>query len=98
MATRVENGPIPRIFDEPLHPYTQVLRDASPVPDPTASKSFDRIEGEVPSAVTPPSGCHFHPRCPYATDICKTVYPVWHQLDADRGVACHLFGNGGNSG
>ncbi len=90
----VESGPIPGIFQEPLHPYTQVLRDASPVPDPKQSKSFDRIEGEVPSAVTPPSGCHFHPRCRHAMEVCKTVYPTWHQVDADRGVACHLFGNG----
>lgn len=88
----VESGPIPRIFEEPLHPYTKVLRDASPVPDPSASKSFDRIEGEVPSAVNPPSGCHFRPRCPPATETCKSTYPAWHQVDADRGVACHLFG------
>ncbi|MHA1153034.1 MAG: ABC transporter ATP-binding protein [Alphaproteobacteria bacterium] len=90
----VETGPIPGIFKEPLHPYTQVLRDASPVPDPKQSKSFERIEGEVPSAVNPPSGCHFHPRCRHATEICKTVYPTWHQVDAERGVACHLFGSG----
>ncbi len=90
----VETGPIPRIFDEPLHPYTHILRDASPVPDPTQSKKFDRIEGEVPSAVTPPSGCHFHPRCPHATEICRKVYPAWRQIDAERGVACHLFDTG----
>ncbi|MHA1567057.1 MAG: ABC transporter ATP-binding protein [Alphaproteobacteria bacterium] len=87
----VETGPIPRIFEEPLHPYTKVLRDASPVPDPNARKSFERIEGEVPSAVNPPSGCHFHPRCPHATELCRTTYPAWRQVDAERGVACHLF-------
>jgi oligopeptide/dipeptide ABC transporter ATP-binding protein len=92
----VESGPIPRIFQEPLHPYTKVLRDASPVPDPSARKSFERIEGEVPSAVKPPSGCHFHPRCPHATEVCKSVYPDWHQVDAERGVACHLFAEGNN--
>jgi len=89
----VETGPIPRIFEEPLHPYTKTLRDASPVPDPETRKRFDRIEGEVPSAVKPPSGCHFHPRCPHAKDICKKVYPAWYQVDAERGVACHLYGS-----
>ncbi|MFZ2100068.1 MAG: oligopeptide/dipeptide ABC transporter ATP-binding protein [Oricola sp.] len=87
----VEKGPIPRIFDEPLHPYTEVLRDASPVPDPTARRSFERIEGEVPSAINPPTGCHFHPRCPHATDLCRRAYPQWTQVDTERSVACHLY-------
>lgn len=90
----VETGPIPHIFEEPLHPYTRILRDASPVPDPSQRKGFLHIEGEVPSAVNPPSGCHFHPRCPHAADICKKVSPDWHQVDAERGVACHLFDTG----
>jgi oligopeptide/dipeptide ABC transporter ATP-binding protein len=94
----VETGPIPQIFQEPLHPYTKTLRDASPVPDPTARKSFGRIEGEVPSAVKPPSGCHFHPRCPHATELCKTVYPDWYAVGDGRGIACHLYGEGGTSG
>jgi len=88
----VETGAITGIFREPLHPYTKTLRDASPVPDPNARKGFERIEGEVPSAVNPPTGCHFHPRCPHATEICRRVYPAWHQVDAERGVACHLYG------
>ena len=87
----VESGSIPGIFEDPLHPYTKTLRDASPVPDPTARKGFGRIEGEVPSAVNPPSGCHFHPRCPHATEVCKTTYPAWRQVDDRRGVACHLY-------
>jgi peptide/nickel transport system ATP-binding protein len=90
----VETGPIPRIFEDPLHPYTHILRDASPMPDPNQSKKFIHVEGEVPSAVNPPSGCHFHPRCPHAADICKKVSPDWHQVDAERGVACHLFDTG----
>ena len=87
----VEKGPIPRIFEEPLHPYTVMLRDASPIPDPVARKSFERIEGEVPSAINPPPGCHFHPRCPRATELCRRVYPKWTQIDAERSVACHLY-------
>jgi peptide/nickel transport system ATP-binding protein len=88
----VERGRIPGIFKEPLHPYTRMLRDASPVPDPTAKVTMNRIEGEVPSAVKPPSGCHFHTRCPHATEICRQIYPEWTQIDAERGVACHLYG------
>src|SRR5205823_4142583 len=62
----VEQGPIPAIFKEPLHPYTQLLRDSSPVPDPKAKVEMRALEGEVPSAVKPPPGCHFHTRCPKA--------------------------------
>ena len=86
----VETGPIPAIFKEPLHPYTKMLRDASPVPDPKYKVVMLRIEGEVPSAVDPPSGCHFHTRCPHVMPICREVYPEWRQMDDERGVACHL--------
>jgi oligopeptide/dipeptide ABC transporter ATP-binding protein len=86
----VETGPIPEIFKEPLHPYTKMLRDASPVPDPRAKVAMLRIEGEVPSAVDPPAGCHFHTRCPHVMPVCRTVYPEWRQVDDERGVACHL--------
>ncbi|HZS85138.1 MAG TPA: oligopeptide/dipeptide ABC transporter ATP-binding protein [Stellaceae bacterium] len=86
----VETGPIPAIFKEPLHPYTKMLRDASPVPDPTRKVAMLRIEGEVPSAVNPPAGCHFHTRCPHAMEICRKAYPEWTPLGDGRGVACHL--------
>ena len=85
-----ETGPIPDIFKEPLHPYTKMLRDASPVPDPRVKVAMLRIEGEVPSAVNPPAGCHFHTRCPHVMPICRTTYPEWRQIDDERGVACHL--------
>ncbi len=87
----VETGPVPAIFDEPLHPYTQALRSASPVPDPKARVAMAKLEGEVASALAPPAGCHFHPRCPHAMEICKRVYPAWTHVGKDRGVACHLF-------
>ena len=87
----VERGPVPAIFDDPLHPYTRVLRNASPVPDPKAKVIMTRLDGEVASALAPPSGCHFHPRCPHAMEICRTVYPSWVQVTPDRGVACHLY-------
>jgi peptide/nickel transport system ATP-binding protein len=87
----VERGPLPQVFDEPLHPYTKALRGASPVPDPRARVAMARIEGEVPSAAAPPPGCHFHPRCPHASERCRVEYPAWKELGQGRGVACHLF-------
>jgi oligopeptide/dipeptide ABC transporter ATP-binding protein len=87
----VERGPVPAIFDEPLHPYTRVLRQASPVPDPKTKVTMAKLEGEVASALAPPSGCHFHPRCPHAMDVCRKIYPSWVQVTKDRGVACHLY-------
>jgi len=87
----VEQGRVPQIFDEPLHPYTRALRAASPVPDPKARVIMTRLEGEVASALAPPRGCHFHPRCPHAMPVCRETYPPWVQVAADRGVACHLY-------
>ena len=86
----VETGTVDEVFAEPLHPYTQVLRDASPIPDPALRGKLPRIEGETPSAADPPSGCHFHPRCPRAMAVCRETYPKWKQVGATRGVACHL--------
>ena len=87
----VEQGSVDEIFDEPLHPYTQVLREASPIPDPTLRKAAMKLEGEVASAVNPPPGCYFHPRCPHCMDICRQEYPTWTTHSAERGVACHLI-------
>ncbi|SFO30625.1 peptide/nickel transport system ATP-binding protein [Bradyrhizobium sp. Ghvi] len=84
----VEDGPVSRVFGTPRHPYTRMLRDASPIPDPGIRSQLPRIVGEIPSAADPPAGCHFHPRCPRASDICRTVYPQW-RADGEGGVACH---------
>ncbi len=92
----VESGPVEEVFNQPAHPYTTVLRQASPVPDPRAKSIAVRIEGEVPSAANPPQGCHFHPRCPHAMPVCKTRYPAWTQLTPTRGVACHLHAPAGS--
>ena len=88
----VETGPIPDIFDEPLHPYTQALRAASPIPDPAARVELAKLTGEVPSPADPPSGCHFHPRCPRAMDICRVAAPDFIDMGGGRKVACHLYG------
>jgi len=88
----VELGTVAQIFDDPLHPYTVTLRNASPIPDPAVSQPFAELKGEVPSPISPPSGCHFHPRCAKAMDICTSVYPRWIDMDQGRGVACHLYG------
>jgi oligopeptide/dipeptide ABC transporter ATP-binding protein len=87
----VEQGPVKDVFDNPLHPYTKVLRGASPIPDPTTSRQMLRMEGEVPSPLDPPTGCHFHPRCPHQMDICKQQYPAAVAVDGERTVACHLY-------
>ncbi len=84
----VEQGPVAKVFSTPRHPYTAMLRDASPIPDPSRRGILPRVVGEIPSAAAPPPGCHFHPRCPKATDICRTEYPEWNDASG-HGTACH---------
>ena len=82
------------VYDHPLHPYTQALLSAIPVPDPDKEARRQRIilEGDVPSPANPPSGCRFHPRCSYATDVCREVDPEFRNLGTaavPHMVACH---------
>jgi oligopeptide transport system ATP-binding protein len=88
------------LYKQPLHPYTEALLAAVPVADPEVEARRPRaiIKGEVPSALRPPSGCRFHPRCPMAMDKCKTVEPLLADLGAGRAVACHLHPAGGQRG
>ena len=81
------------LYKEPLHPYTQALLAAIPIPDPEveASRPQQIITGEVPSAMRPPPGCRFHTRCPRVMDVCKTEIPPMREMPGGRAVACHLY-------
>ena len=85
----VEQGDVARVFERPRHPYTRMLCDASPIPDPARRGVLPRVTGEIPSAAAPPPGCHFHPRCPRASELCRRDYPGWTQEDESGGYACH---------
>src|ERR1700732_460443 len=86
----VEQADCDELFDNPLHPYTRVLLDAVPVPDPNveASRAFQPVIGEVPSPINPPPGCVFHPRCPIAVAECKRTRPELRELRPSHWVAC----------
>ncbi len=78
------------LFKAPLHPYTEALLSAVPVPDPEAQRKRIILTGDVPSPINPPSGCRFHTRCPYAEARCRSEEPVMRQVRPGRFVACHL--------
>ena len=86
----VEMAPSDELFDNPMHPYTQALLSAVPIPDPRveAGREFRPARGEVPSPINPPSGCVFHPRCPKAVDGCKQARPGLRELRPGHWVAC----------
>jgi len=86
----VELAPKERIFSRPLHPYTEALMAAAPIADPRARRERLVIEGDVPSPMNPPAGCHFHTRCPYAIAKCKTDDPPLLGVAPGHVVACHL--------
>lgn len=92
----VEIGPAEKVTSEPYHPYARALLAATPVPDPRASRIRDIVQGEIPSATNPPSGCRFHPRCPQISGPCSMREPRLLPIDASGGrkVACHLYHDG----
>lgn len=85
----VEIGHTADVYYRPLHPYTDALISSVPVPDPRKPSMRVRLEGEVADAAAPPSGCHFHPRCPYATEICVEQKPLLTEVSPGRWVGCH---------
>ncbi len=79
------------LYEDPLHPYTQALLSAVPIPDPTIKREQIVLQGDVPSPIHPPSGCVFRTRCPEAMDICSQVKPVWQEVKQNHYTACHLY-------
>jgi oligopeptide transport system ATP-binding protein len=80
------------LYENPLHPYSQALLSAVPIPDPKRDRARKRIilSGEIPSPINPPCGCRFHPRCPIACEDCKALIPEWREISPGHWVACHL--------
>jgi len=87
----VEVSPAEELYDKPIHPYTAALLSAIPIPDPRENRARTRtvVEGEPPSPIDPPSGCRFHTRCPFATEICQRVEPPLTQYPSGHLAACH---------
>lgn len=86
----VEDGPTAQIFENPQHPYTRALLAAAPSVDPAHQHSAPPILGDVPSPSNPPSGCHFHTRCPVALARCASEVPSWVEHRSDHGARCFL--------
>ncbi len=91
LGKMMEIGSSTDVVDHPLHPYTQALIAAVPVPDPESKRTKDVISGEIPSPVDPPSGCRFHTRCPYAHERCVNEEPLIVEVEKDHFAACHLY-------
>ena len=87
----VEEASKENLYKNPMHPYTQALLSAVPIPDPTVKKERIILEGSIPSAINPPSGCKFHTRCPKCMEICKRESPKKYQVGEDHFVYCHLY-------
>jgi len=87
----VEHSPTADLFREPLHPYTQALMKAAPSPIARRKSIQPALTGEMPNPISPPSGCHFHPRCPHVMDVCRVTYPAARLVGGHRSVACHLY-------
>jgi oligopeptide/dipeptide ABC transporter ATP-binding protein len=83
------------VFEHPMHPYTIALLSAVPIPNPKIRRTRIILEGDVPSALNPPSGCRFHPRCPFATERCSQEVPEMREIEPEHFIACHHPQEGG---
>ncbi|MGY4793867.1 dipeptide ABC transporter ATP-binding protein [Lysinibacillus sp. FSL K6-0057] len=90
LGSIVEIGRKETIFNEPKHPYTQALIASVPIADPTLRKKKIVLTGDIPNPKNPPSGCTFHTRCPFASDICKQAIPEMKKINEEQSVACHF--------
>ncbi|WP_209123639.1 ABC transporter ATP-binding protein [Alkalihalobacillus sp. BA299] len=88
----VEAGTYTDIYDRPQHPYTKALLSAAPLKSPFEKKERFLLEGDIPSPIDPPSGCHFHQRCPFAVEKCRSIAPELERYQGEHKVACHLTG------
>jgi peptide/nickel transport system ATP-binding protein len=86
----VESGATQELYDRPAHPYTQALLASVPRLD-ARKRAFIPLQGEIPSPLAPPSGCHFHPRCAQASDRCRQEAPAWTEIAPQHWAACHLY-------
>ncbi len=78
------------LYEDPKHPYTEALLSAIPISDPDVVRTRIKLEGEIPDPVNPPSGCYFHPRCPYAQELCMFEPPSWEEVEQEHFAACHF--------
>lgn len=91
LGRMVELAESESLYEKPLHPYTQALLSAVPIPDPEYKGEQMLLTGDIPSPSNPPSGCTFHTRCPFATEECKQTAPVLREIKPGHSVACHLY-------
>lgn len=91
LGSLVELAEKNEMYKNPLHPYSQALLSAIPIPDPTVKRNRIILKGDIPSPAKPPSGCTFHTRCPYVMDRCKSEIPILKEVDRGHFVACHLM-------
>lgn len=92
LGRMVELAESESVYEEPLHPYTQALLSAVPIPDPDHEREQIILQGDIPSPANPPTGCAFNTRCPYATQECREKKPALQEVKLGHFVACHLYG------
>lgn len=90
LGSMVELAPKDELYSKPLHPYTQALLSAIPIPDPSIRRKRIILKGDIPSPSNPPSGCRFHTRCPYAVERCREEVPAFREVAPEHFVACHI--------